>query len=403
MKILQIAPAWANIPPKAYGGTEWVIANLIKGLSDLGHNVTLFATRSSKVAGKVKYVFKKSLLDQGVSWTAALPALIHYHQAFKMAPKYDVVHAHLASETDLILLPFLADLTQSGIPNLMTIHSPWPFDKFSNMDKMFLDLYAKKILAVNISGAMQKTLPKQFRDGGFVYNSLDITKMKFNSKGGSYLTWLGKIIPEKGTAEAIKIAKMVGEQFIFAGYIDKHQEKSVKYFEREVKPLIDGKQIQYLGLADLKLKNKLLGGAKAFLNPIDWNEPFGMVIVESMACGTPVVSYSKGAIPEVIKDRETGFLASCRTGLLKSLLKVKEIDRQKCRKRVESQFSPQTAARKYLSLYHKETSLNQSRLNRSRSKTDDRFIPFSSSSPMLLGKSGSINRLRSKFPYLPSD
>lgn len=354
MKILQIAPAWVDTPPQDYGGTEWVIANLITGLSQLGHNVTLFATKNSKTKGNLKYVFKKSFLDQGIIWNAALPPFIHYHEAFKDAKEYDFVHAHLSSETDMVILPFLADLTERGISNLMTIHSRWPFDNYSRMDKIFLKLYANKILAVNISKSMHKTLPKQFRDGGFVYNSLDISKMKFSPKGGKYLTWLGKMIPEKGIAEAIKIAKIAGEQFIFAGVIDEYREKSNHYFYSKVKPLIDGSQIQYLGRADLKLKNKLLGGAKAFLNPLNWEEPFGMVIVESMAVGTPVISFDRGAASEVIKNNKTGFLVKNKSEMIKAIAKISKIDRRVCRQHVEEQFSPKSAALGYLKLYRRE-------------------------------------------------
>lgn len=359
MKILQIAPAWVNTPPKDYGGTEWVIASLITGLSGLGHDVTLFATKNSTATTDLKYVFDRCLLDQGIFWTAALPALVHYHQAFKLAEDFDVVHAHLSSGTDMILLPFLADLTEKGIPNLLTIHAPWPFDHFSHMDDMYQQLYAEKILLVDISEAMHKIRPKYFRDGGFVHNSLDTVKMKFNPRGGKYLTWLGRIIPRKGIAEAIKVAKMAGEQLVFAGFVDKYLKESVLYWEHEVKPLIDGRQIKYLGPADLNLKNKLLGGAKAFLNPINWEEPFGMVVIESMACGTPLVSYDRGAMPEIIKDGENGFLVNGMTEMVKALSKVGKLDRQKCRQHVEDHFSPKAAAQKYLNLYRKEAMLSQ--------------------------------------------
>lgn len=354
MKILQIAPAWVATPPKDYGGTEWVIANLITGLSSLGHDVTLFAVKGSKVAGITQYVFKKSFLEQNITWSAALPAFIHYHEAFKNAHKYDFVHAHLSSETDLILLPLLADLTGKGIPNILTVHSRWPFDTYSNMDSVFLKIYADKILAVNISNCMRKTLPKEFRDGGFVYNSLDISKMKFSGKIGSYLTWLGKMVPEKGLAEAINVAKTSGEQLIFAGIIDEHKEISVKYFEEKIKPQIDGRQIKYLGPADLKLKNKLLGGAKAFLAPLSWEEPFGMVFAESMACGTPVIAYDRGAAPEVIKNGKTGFIVKNKLQMIKAIRKIGEINRITCRRHVEKNFSPVSAALKYLKLYNKE-------------------------------------------------
>ncbi|MBI2314972.1 glycosyltransferase family 4 protein [Candidatus Daviesbacteria bacterium] len=359
MKIFQIAPAWMDTPPKNHGGTEWVIANLITGLSSLGHDVTLFATEQSHVRGKLKYVFWKSFLEQGIDWNMSLPALIHYFEAFKIASKYDIVHAHLSSETDMIIMPFLAELTRKRIPNIMTVHSRWPFDRHSSTDEMFLKLYANKIFAVDISASMHKTLPRQFRDGVFVHNSLDITKMKFNPKAGTYLTWLGKIIPEKGTVEAIKTAKKTGEQFIFAGVVDKYLETSVRYFKDKVKPLIDGDQIQYLGPADLKLKNKLLGGAKAFLNPISWHEPFGMVILESMACGTPVISYNYGAVSELIVNNKTGYLVRGQGGILKAIKKIDSIDRRDCREHVANNFSPQAAALKYLEIYLKEISYHQ--------------------------------------------
>lgn len=368
MKILQIAPPWMDTPPKTYGGTEWVIANLTKGLSGLGHDVTLFATRNSKVDCKVKYVFPKALLERNIPWTAALPTLIHYHEAFKEAAGYDAVHAHLSSETDLIILPFLADLTEKGVSNVLTIHSRWPFDRYSRMDKTFLRLYGSKILAVNISQFMHETLPPFFKNGGFVHNSLDTTKMRFSPKGGSYLTWLGRIIPEKGIAEAIKIAKTAGEQLVFAGIIDKYLERSVEYFNRHIKPFIDGAQIKYLGPADLELKNKLLGGAKAFLNPISWEEPFGMVMIESMACGTPVISYNRGAAPEIVKDGETGALVRNKAEMLKSLVMVANMDRRKCRQHVEEHFSAKAAARNYLKLYRQEILLHQF-------KAMDKFIP----------------------------
>lgn len=354
MKILQIGPAWMKIPPEDYGGTEWVIANLIKGLSSLGHDVTLFSVKGSRVEGKINYIFKKGLLDEGIDWSAALPAFIHYHQALKNARKYDVVHAHLSSSTDLLLLPLLADLSDKGIPNLLTIHSRFPFDRYSYMDSLFLKLYGRKILAVNISKSMQTSLPGQFRDGGFVYNSLDVSKMKFSSSEGKYLTWIGRIIPEKGTAEAIKIAKKTGEQLIFAGIVDQYDEKSVKYFKQKIKPLIDGRQIKYLGPADLKLKNKLLKGAKAFLAPISWEEPFGMVFVESMACGTPVIVYNRGAAPEIIKDGKTGFIVSDQQEMIKAVKRIKEIKRQDCRNHAEKYFLPEAAALKHQRIYEKE-------------------------------------------------
>lgn len=358
MRILQIAPAWLDTPPQEYGGTEWVISNLVHGLTSLGHNVTLFATGSSKVEGKLQYVFKRSLLKLGFKWTDAMPALVHYFEAFQRASDNDVVHAHLSSTTDLILLPFLAELTKKGIPNILTIHSRWPYDP--GFEKTLLKLYADKILAVNISVAMHKTLPKEFRDGGVVHNSLDLDKILFYPRSSNYLTWIGKIVPEKGVAEAIKIAKKAKERFIFAGVIDPYVERSIRYFKQSVEPLIDGKQIHYLGPANLKLKNQLLAGAKAFLNPISWEEPFGMVVLEALASGTPVISYNRGAISELVKDKETGFLVKNKSEMVKAISQVDQISRYACRQHVQENFSLKKIAKQYLDIYLSEIKFHKS-------------------------------------------
>lgn len=354
MKILQIAPAWVDVPPKDYGGTEWVIYNLVKGLSQLGHDVSVFATKNSQVPTKLDFVFDTNLVDQGIDWKLALPSLIHYHQAFKNAFNFDVVHAHLSSETDLMLLPFLSDLTEAGVPNIMTIHSHFPFDTNSLMDAYYLKYYGPNITAVNISQSMRGRMPQEFWDGGFVYNSLDTSSYQFNPNGGDYFTWLGKILPAKGTSEVIQAVKKAGEQLIFAGVVDKYDSSSIKYWKELVEPFIDGKQIQYLGPADLKLKNKMLGGAKAFLNPITWDEPFGMVIAESLACGTPVISYNRGAAPEIIKDKITGFLVVGLEEMVEKMKKVGKIKRKDCRKHIENNFSIKAIAAEYIKIYNLE-------------------------------------------------
>lgn len=354
MKILQIAPAWINTPPKDYGGTEWSIANLTKGLVNLGHDVTLFATKGSQTPAKLAYTFDKSFLDQNIPWSAALPAFIHYHEAFKLAKDYDIVHAHLSSGTDMMLLTFLSDLTKQGIPNLLTIHSRWPYDKYSQMDQMFLKLYGKNISSLNISKAMTKFLPDQLRHAGVLPNSINLELMKFNAKGGNYLTWIGKIIPNKGLKEAIIAAKKSKMKFIFAGVVDKFKQDSLAYFEQEIKPMIDGKQVIYLGPANLDLKNKLLGNAKAFLNLIHWEEPFGMVMIESMACGTPVIAFNRGAVPEILKHGKTGFIVKSLGEVIAAVGKVNKIDRRICRQHVESNFSNETIAKKAEEFYIKE-------------------------------------------------
>jgi glycosyltransferase involved in cell wall biosynthesis len=379
MKILQIAPPWIATPPSGYGGTELVIYNLCKGLVELGHDITLFATKNSQSPDELDYVFNKGLVEMDIDWSASLPPFVHYHQAFQKADAYDVVHAHLSSGTDLLILPFLSNLAQKGKAAVMTVHGHWPYDRNTYMDSYFKKFYAKDIATISISRAMQKLLPKEFRDIGYIHNCLDPITLSFRARSGTYannssygdplrpgadkgyLTWLGKIVPDKGTHEAILAAKEAGEQFVFGGIVDKYDKLSVDYFQTKVKPLIDDDQVVYLGPLDVKAKNKLMGDAKAFLNPIAWEEPFGMVIVESMACGTPVISYNRGAAPELIKNGKNGFLVKNRKEMVKAITKVDTIKRKDCRKYVEGKFSPIVAAKKHVELYQREiTKMNMS-------------------------------------------
>jgi len=234
------------------------------------------------------------------------------------------------------------------------------------MDSYFKKFYAKDIATISISRAMQRLLPKGFRDVGFVHNSLEPETLSFRTRPGiyrdsrlrgndrGYLTWLGKIVPDKGTHEAILAAKEAGEQFIFGGIVEKYDKLSVDYFQTKVKPLIDDDQVVYLGPLDVKAKNKLMGGAKAFLNPVAWEEPFGMVMVESMACGTPIISYNSGAAPELIKNGKNGFLVKNRKEMVKAIARVGTIKRKDCRKYVEEKFSPKAAAEKHIEIYQRE-------------------------------------------------
>ena len=161
-------------------------------------------------------------------------------------------------------------------------------------------------------------------------------------------------MPDKGTHEAILAAKEAGEQFVFGGIVEKYDKRSVDYFQTKVKPLIDDDQVVYLGPLDVKAKNKLMGDAKAFLNPIAWEEPFGMVIVKSMACGTPVISYNRGAAAELIKHGKNGFLVKNRKEMVKAIARIDTIKRKDCRKYVEEKFSPKAAAKKHIEMYQRE-------------------------------------------------
>jgi glycosyltransferase involved in cell wall biosynthesis len=357
MKILQIAPPWIDTPPSGYGGTEWVISNLTERLVQRGHDVTLFATAYSRTSARLKYVFEKGLESIQAPWNGALPPLVHYHQAFKLAQeeKFDMVHTHLSSGTDIIIFPFISELK---VPHVMTIHGHWPFDRYTFMDDYYKKYYGNDIAAISISKSMEKTsLPEGFRSAGIVYNGLDVSTLKFSPKAKAsepYVTWLGRMVPDKGLYEGILAAKRAKIKFIFAGVVSRYNDIEYQYYNSKIKPMIDGEQVQYIGPADLKLKNRLLGGATAFMNPIQWEEPFGMVMVESMACGTPVISFNRGAAPELIVDGKTGFLVNSVREMVDALGKIDQINRKDCRDHVEEHFTNDATYDGYFKIYEQE-------------------------------------------------
>lgn len=347
MRILQIAPPWIDIPPTGYGGTETVISILTEKLAELGHKVTLFATGKSKTAGELKYLYQESLYSKRVQWEAGLPVLLHYHKAFELArkQKFDLVHAHLSSQTDLILLPLLSSL---NMPVVATLHSPFPLDIWSNSDNRFIAEYGRSVPIVNISKFMDDTTPDGIHSMGVVYNSVPLEQYQFSESGGDNLVWIGKILPNKGLHEAIRLAKTVGRRLLFAGLIDQQSTVSLEYFKNKIKPQIDQKQIIFLGEADVELKNKMLANAEAFVNPIQWDEPFGLVMAESQAVGTPVLTYNRGAALEIVKHKETGFVAENFDELVRGVAVASKLSRRAARAHVEQNFSPEhmTADRK---------------------------------------------------------
>ncbi len=349
MKILQICPPWISTPPSGYGGTEWVINNLSEGLIALGHDVTLFATGNSKTSGELKYVFPKGIIEMGLPWEGALHPLLHYNEAFKLADQFDIVHVHLSAGSDMVLFPYIEDLK---VPHIMTIHGHWPYDKLTNVDPYYIKYYGDKVNGVNISKVMEGSMPKELNSWGSVYNGIDMSTLKFNpNPKGEYMTWLGKIVPDKNIYEGILAAKKAGVQMIFAGKIDEAIPLSVSYFNEMVKPLVDGDQIQFMGEADLKMKNDIIGNAKGFLNPINWVEPFGLVMAESMALGTPVISYARGAAVELIADGKTGYLVNNVNEMADRIKDLDKIDRKACRDRVQEKFSLEAMTNAYLLKY----------------------------------------------------
>ena len=355
MRIAQIAPPWIPIPPKNYGGTESVIYNLVEELVAQGHDVTLFAPEDAKTSAKLVSFFPNSILGGKGDWGRHLKAFYHLQKSIEYvkAHKFDIVHTHLSSNTDMYIFPLSSTL---ALPHVTTLHSNFPFDhgpdgKVGDADKYYMDWAScVPLVAISENAREQVKLPLHFVD--VVHNGIDMSQFPPpGNKREDYLVWLGRFVPEKGPHLAIEAAKQTGMPLILAGTIDRYVKASVTYFHEQIEPLIDNKQIKYIGPVNMRRKVSLLRRAHAFLNPIEWEEPFGMVMVEAMALGCPVISFARGAAPEIVIDGETGFLVKNLEEMVQCLPKIDEIDREETRLHVERNFSARAMAEKYLQVY----------------------------------------------------
>jgi glycosyltransferase involved in cell wall biosynthesis len=338
MRIAQVAPLWEKVPPTAYGGIELVVALLTDELVKRGHEVTLFASGDSISLAKLESVHPRALrLDKTVKEYGVYD-MLHLAQVYERADEFDIIHSHIGC----VALSY-ANLVKT--PTIHTLHGIFTPDN----EKVFK--YAKNQPYVSISDA-QREQRLGLNYVATVYNGIDVSSYKFYPQPDEppYLAFLGRISPEKGTHLAIEIAKQAGWRLKMAGKVDL---VDVEYFEKEIKPLIDGKQIEYLGEANHSQKNALMGGAVATLFPITWREPFGLVMIESMACGTPVIAMNLGSTKEVIAHGKTGFLCNSVEECVSAVSKVAGLKRSACREYVWNCFSVQNMADGYQAAYHK--------------------------------------------------
>jgi len=334
MRIAQVAPLWIPVPPYTYGGIEFVISILTEELVKKGHRVTLFASGDSKTSAELIPIWPKGLWRARPSAPHAVFGLL-YHELLKRKDEFDIIHDHCEFYTT----PFSPLFT---CPIVSTIHHPI----YEEMIILF-----KKYRQINYV-AISKNQKKSAPGVNFVkviYHGLPLERFPFNLRPENYLLWLSKITPQKGPLEAIEVAKKAGEKLILAGIIPQEYED---YFEYRIRPLIDGEQIQFVGAANFQKKIELFSGAKALLYPIRRAEPFGLVVIESMACGTPVIAYKEGSMPEIIKDGKTGFLVSNQEEMINALRKIDQIRRINCRRHVVRKFNLQKMVNKYEALYN---------------------------------------------------
>lgn len=356
MKIAHIAPPWLAIPPKNYGGTELVLFNLIEEQVAQGHDVTLFAPADARTSAKVIPFLSQSLIDAGIPWQAHLKAYYHLHKSVEYirTHDFDIVHTHLSSSADMYLFPLMASV---DTPHIMTLHSRFPFDRvgawMGDADKFYMQ-WALAVPIVAISKQARSEVPFALNFTGIVHHGLPLEKFPLSEEESQpYFAWLGRIMPEKGAHLAIEAAKLAGVPLILAGNIDHHLQESVDYFEQQVKPHIDDDQICYIGPVNMEQKIDLLSHARGLLNPITWEEPFGMVMIEAMALGCPVITFARGAAPEIVVHATSGFIVHDVQEMVQFMVRVEELDRTQVRAHIEQNFSARAMVEKYTKLYKK--------------------------------------------------
>ncbi|HET8586113.1 MAG TPA: glycosyltransferase family 4 protein [Casimicrobiaceae bacterium] len=337
MRIAQVAPLYESVPPKLYGGTERIVSYLTEELVALGHDVTLFASGDSKTRAHLVAAAPRSLrLDPG-----CIDQLAHHllmlEWVVEEAHRFDVIHFHI----DYLHFPLsrrarYAQVTtlhgRLDIPDLVPLYREFP-----------------EMPLVSISDSQRLPLP-HVNWKRTIYHGIPRDLYRFRGEPGDYLACLGRISPEKGVDRAIEIAKQVGIPLRIAAKVDKADRE---YFENVIEPLLDDPFVDYIGEIGEDDKAEFLGHAKALLFPIDWPEPFGLVMIEAMACGTPVIAYSSGSVPEVMEQGRTGFIVSNLADAVQAVRRLPELSRARCREVFEERFTAERMARDYVDVYER--------------------------------------------------
>ena len=335
MRILQIAPLWETVPPPAYGGTEAVVGAVADGLVKAGHDVTLLASGDSQTLANLISVYPRSLRTAEEVENGTPYDWVHAARAIENAGEFDVIHNHAGE-----LVMAMSRLTQ--VPMLTTMHC------LTTPDTRFVwRLYEQHFNTISVAQTSQ--VPETSgRHAGTVYNAIDVATFPFRLEKDDHLLSLNRICPEKGTHIAIEAAKRAGKRLIIAGKVDRVDRD---YFKEQVEPLIDGRDVAYVGEAGQQEKRELYSRAAGVLMPICWEEPFGLVAIEAMACGTPVLAFARGAMPELIRHGETGFLLQDVDEMVDAIHRLDSIDPRCCREHVALNFDTARMIYDYVRVY----------------------------------------------------
>jgi glycosyltransferase involved in cell wall biosynthesis len=335
MRIAQVAPLSESVPPRKYGGTERVVYNLTEALVDAGHDVTLFASGDSRTSAELVPVVRESLRLAKRPRDPEICELLQLAELERQADKFDVVHFHSN-------YAHLATARHLDTPSVTTMHG-----RLDAPDLRALFHEFREAPLVSISDSQRKPLPEA-NWVGTVYNGTAVDCYTYKPEGGDYLAFLGRISPDKGPEDAIEIALRVGLPLKIAAKIDPSDRE---YYAEKIEPLLDHPLVDFIGEVDEHGKNELLCNARALLFPIHWPEPFGLVMTEAMACGTPVVAYRNGSVDEVMRDGVSGYIVDDLDAAVAALERIGQIDRSGCRRYFEERFSVAQMARGYLDVY----------------------------------------------------
>lgn len=306
MKIAQVAPIWYRIPPKKYGGTELIVTNLTEELVKRNHEVTLFASGDSLTKARLKAVVPQGLLELGYSFESFSYPIYHSLTALEKADEFDILHFHFTNKIDYLNLALIRNIQAKVV---VTLHVPLPVSQELHDRRKLLEDKFSQIPFVSISNNQRAGLQLHF--AGTVYNSIEVEKFPFSdSPKEEVMVWMSRISYQKGAKESIELAISLNRKLHMIGKVDQNAPKDITYFESEVHPLLQNPLISLTGEADFESKTNYLMHSKLFLFPLRWEEPFGLVMIEAMACGTPVVAYSRGSVPEVVKDGVTGYIVN---------------------------------------------------------------------------------------------
>ena len=337
MRIAQIAPLYESVPPELYGGTERVVHNLTEVLVRRGHEVTLFASGDSRTSATLVPCCERALrLAQTVHDVYAYTT-IQLGMVYAQAERFDLIHNHI----DYFAFPFAR---LSPTPTLTTLHGRLDLPEVARVHDYF-----PEVPLVSISDAQRMPLPRA-NWVATVYNGIVSEAFTLRREPGRYLAFLGRIAYEKRPDRAIEIALAVDMPLRIAAKVDPADRS---YFEHAIKPMLDHPLVEFVGEIDERGKDEFLGGAYAYLFPIDWPEPFGITMIEAMATGTPVIAMARGSVPEVVEHGRTGFVCRTLKEMIEAVGRMPEISREVCRRHVETRFTADAMTSAYEAVYRR--------------------------------------------------